>query len=452
MTRPATLFAMTINHKIAPTEMREQAHLDDDRSVALMRELSTTPGCVSVIPVSTCNRTEIYLELLPGHEPGPVLTEAMATVGGDASVFFGEYGRLLEGADAVRHLFRIAAGLESMMIGEPQIASQLKDAYRRARQHQEPGPGLLRAFQGAFRAGKRVRTRTKISKGAVSVAFAAVELSRKFFASLSEHRAVLVGAGETGALAARHFLQHNISHLTVVNRSPERAQELAETLNAEREAAPTRPVSVDRERFPAAKPELGRVDARPWDDLADALAQADVVLTTTGATEPVILPDMVREAVKPRRGKPLFLLDIAVPRDVHPEVSSIDGVYVFGLDDLDEIVQGNLTARRKQMPAAEAIIETELAEFEQWFSDMDLYPTVAAFKSYLEELKDKQVGFVRKKQSAEVAAAVDRSLQQFIKKVLGRSMTSLKADDPDERERDIATLQRLFGKDAEEEG
>ena len=137
---------------------------------------------------------------------------------------------------------------------------------------------------------------------------------------------------------------------------------------------------------------------------------------------------------------------------MHPDVGKLDGVYVFGLDDLDEIVQGNLAARRKQLPRAEAIIETELAEFEQWFADMELYPTVAAFKAYLEELKDKQVGFVRRKQSEEIAAAVDRSLQQFIKKVLGRSMTTLKSDDPDERERDIATLQRIFGKDAEEEG
>ncbi len=446
MTHPVTLFAVTINHKHAPTEVRERAHLDDDQAVALMRELAEIPGCVSAIPVSTCNRTEIYLEILPGHDPGPLLSEALTTVGAETDLFFGEHGRLLEGSAAIVHLYRVAAGLESMMLGEPQITSQLKDAYRRARQHQEPGPGLLRAFQGAFRAGKRVRTETRISKGAVSVAFAAVELARKFFDHLCDHRAVLVGAGETGGLAARHFLQHNIGHLTVVNRTAERATELAATLSAEREAAATVRREADKDRFPAAKAECGRVDAQPWESLTEALAQADVVLTTTGATEPVILPEMVQEAVKQRRGKPLFLLDIAVPRDVHPDVADLDGVYVFGLEDLDEIVQGNLTARRKQLPAAQIIIDEELAEFEQWLADMDLRPTVAEFKAYLEELKDKQVGFVRKKQSDEVAAAVDRSLQQFIKKVLGRSMTSLKAaETPEEREQDLDALRRLFG-------
>jgi glutamyl-tRNA reductase len=448
MNRPATLHVVTINHRHAPTEVRERAHLDDEQAVALMKALAAADGCVAAIPVSTCNRTEIFVEVEPGCEVGPLLRAALEEVGADPRLFFGEHARQFAGTDAIDHLYRVSAGLESMMLGEPQITAQLKDAYRRARAHQEPGPGLLRAFQGAFRAGKRVRTETGISKGAVSVAFAAVELARKFFDYLCDHRAVLVGAGETGGLAARHFLQHNIGHLTVINRSPERAQELAATLIAEREAAATSPREADKTRFPAAKAECGRVDAQPWENLAAALVTADVVLTTTGATDPVILPEMVRGAVKQRKGKPLFLLDIAVPRDVHPDVSKVDGVFVFGLEDLDEIVQGNLAARRKQLPAADRIIAEELEEFARWLDDVDLRPTVAEFKAYLEELKDKQVGFVRKKQSDEVAAAVDRSLQQFIKKVLGRSMTTLKtAETREERDRDLETLRKLFGGD-----
>jgi glutamyl-tRNA reductase len=450
MSRPATLFAVTINHRNAPTEVRERAHLDEAHAVALMQTLAETEGCVSVLPVSTCNRTEIYCEVTPGHGIETMLREALARVGADPELFFSHHARHLQGIEAIEHLYRVSSGLESMMIGEPQITSQLKDAYRLARASQEPGPGLLRAFQGAFRAGKRVRTETKISQGAVSVAFAAVELARKFFDHLCEQRAVLVGAGETGALAARHFLQHDIGHLTVINRTFEKAQELAVTLNAERMATveAARAAAHPRE-FEAAR--CGAVDARPWDDLAAALVEADVVLSTTGATDPVILPDMVAAAVAKRRGKPLFLLDIAVPRDIHPDVAKVANTFVFGLEDLDEIVQGNLTARRKQIPHAERIIGQELDEFQKWLDDVDLRPTVAEFKAYLEELKDKQVGFVRKKESDEVAALVEASLQQFIKKVLGRSMSSLKANESRrERERDLETLRRLFAPDTED--
>jgi glutamyl-tRNA reductase len=407
------------------------------------------PDCVSVIPVSTCNRTEIYLEVRAGADPDAVLREALAAIGADADVFFGEHALRLDNLDAIAHLFRLASGMESLMLGEPQITAQLKDAYRQARAHHEPGPGLLRAFQGAFRAGKRVRTETRISTGAVSVAFAAVELARKFFDRFSRHRAVLVGAGETGALAARHFLQHEIGQLTVVNRSFERAQALAATLREEQlrqldepDGDDTR--SVDR----ALRARADRIVARPWDELGAAIAAADVVLSTTGATEPVILPDMVHEAVRGRHGLPLFMLDIAVPRDVHPDVAKIGSVFVFGLEDLDEIVQGNLAARRNQIPHAERLIGEELDEFRQWLEDIDLRPTVAEFRAYLEDLKDKQVGFVRKKHSDEMADEVDKSLQQFIKKVLGRSMSTVRnAETREERQRHLETLRHLFSTD-----
>ncbi len=434
MSRNDILHVFTVNHKHAPTQVRELAHLDDDQAVALMDLLAEQEGIVSCIPVSTCNRTEIYIESEPGVEPAAILAHCLDTVGANREVFFGENARGATGLEAAGHLFRVSAGLESMMLGEPQISGQLKDAYRRARQFHEPGPGLLRAFQGSFRAGKRVRTETKINEGAVSVAFAAVELAKKFFDSLGRQKALLVGAGETGALAARHFLAQEIGHLTVVNRSPQRAIDLAQVLNEE---------DQDPETHGLDRPE--RVEARPWEELTDALAHVDVVLSTTGSTDPVITADMVREAVHRRHGKPLFLLDIAVPRDIHPDVANVDDVFVFGLDDLNEIVRQNLAAREKQVPHAEKIIAEELDDLRGWLADMDLRPTVAEFKAYLEGIKDKQVGFVRKKQSDEVAAAVEASLQQFIKKVLGRSVSSLKnAKSPQEREKELELLRKLF--------
>lgn len=425
METPSALLLWGLDHHRATTEMRELAHLDDARLDALHAALAAAPEAVSCVPISTCNRTEIYLEAAPGAPVAEILARALAEAGVDPALFTGEAGLRLHGRDVPAHLFRVAAGLESMMLGEPQIAAQLKDAYRAAKTRHELGPVMMRLFQGAFRAGKRVRTETRIGTGAVSVAFAAVELARKFFSRLSERRALLVGAGETGDLAARHFLQQGVGSLTVVNRSPERARKLAEDLNRDGD---------------------GRARARPWAELGDALAEADVVLSTTGATEPVILPDMVSGALDRRRGGNLFLLDIAVPRDVHPEAAALDGAFVFGLDDLDGIVQTNLSARRGEIPRAERLLAEELEEFEGWIRDLDLRPSVEEFRHYLEELKDKQVGWVRKKESAEVAAAVDRSLQQFIKKVTGRSMASLKeAETREERLRRMDTLRSLFG-------
>ncbi len=462
MNGATTLHVHSISHRTAPTAVRERAHLTEARAVELMDALSAGGGggsgdesaCVSVIPVSTCNRTEIYLEIREGADPDAVLRAGLEAIGAETDLFFGEHALRLDGLAAIAHLYRLAAGMESLMLGEPQITGQLKDAYRLARAHHEPGPGLLRAFQGAFRAGKRVRTETRISTGAVSVAFAAVELARKFFDRLGKHRALLVGAGETGALAARHFLQHDIGHLTVVNRSLERAEALAATLRDEQSrqlAESALDIEGEAPGHAALAAQAGRIVAKPWDELGAAIAQADVVLSTTGATEPVIVPAMVQAAVRGRHGLPLFMLDIAVPRDIHPDVARIANVFVFGLEDLDEIVQVNLAARRAQIPHAERLIEEELEEFRQWLDDIDLRPTVAEFRAYLEDLKDKQVGFVRKKHSAEMAAEVDKSLQQFIKKVLGRSMSTLRAaETPEERRRHLETLRTIFSTEERE--
>jgi len=376
-----------------------------------------------------------------------IFCAALTSVGLDTDLFLGEYTTSLDGEAAIKHLFRVAAGLDSMMIGEAQISGQLKDAYRLAREHHDLGPGLLRAFHGAFRAGKRVRSETQISDGAVSVAYAAVELARKFFDNLNLQKATLVGTGETGALAARHFLQHNIGELTVVNRSFDKAEKLARILTAEKEAGMGSSARQDGQKVNQDfLLNDDQITVCPWEELVSALASADVILSTTGATEPVITVAMAEQAVSERKGKPLFMLDIAVPRDIQPAVGDIGGVFLFGLDDLDEIIAGNLELRRSQVPHAMRIIGEEMVALQEWLNDMDLRPTVAEFRSYLEDLKDKQVGFVRKHESDETAEAVERSLQQFIKKVLGKSVSTLKsAPSRAERDRDLETLHRIFG-------
>jgi glutamyl-tRNA reductase len=402
--------------------------MSSDQVRAFLETIAEADGIVAGIVLSTCNRTEIYVETANGAPIADGVRAALDRVGIDSSYFEGPHGQHLRGEEALRHLYRVVAGLESMMLGEPQIAGQVKDAYRTAKETLPLGPILMRAFQGAFRAGKMVRTQTKIGEGAISVAFAAVELARKLFDDLGRRRALLVGAGKTGGLAARHFLRQGIANLTIVNRSEERSRSLVRELNG--------------------KSNL-EVRARSFAELSDAVAEADVVLTTTGSTEPVILPEMVRAAMAERRGTPLFILDIAVPRDVHPDVAGVDGVYLFGLEDLNEIVQSNLAARRKEIPNAEKLIEEELKELQQWIRDLELRPTLQEFKAFLEELREIELRRIRRQTSDEIESVVDACLQRYVKTLLRRSVTRLKeAESSEERRMNLYLLRRLFSREA----
>ncbi len=420
-----TLHCWGLDHHVADTALRERAHLDRERINLLLGHLRGEEGFIGAVPVGTCNRTELYVEARSGSPITGSVERALAAAGIEPSLLLEPPAVHREDLEAVRHLYRVTAGLESQLVGEPQIVGQLKDAYRLAKEHHSLGPVLMRAFQGAFRTGKRVRSETRIGNGAVSVAFAAVELSRKIYSDLSQRTVLLVGTGETGALAARHFLQQGARRLVLVNRTRERAEALAAGLADESAAS---------------------LAVRGWEELEAALGDVDLVLSSTGSPVPVLTEQMVAAAVARRHGRPLLLLDIAVPRDIAPGVADLDCTYLFGLDDLDEIVRRNLAARRQEIPRAEKIIARELEEFSGWLRDMDLRPTVSEFRAYLEGLKEQQVGYVRRTADPRTAAAVEESLQHFIKKVLGRSMAALKeTSSPEERRQHLDVLRRLFG-------
>lgn len=420
-----------IDHHSAPTSIREQAYMDKDKVTRFLERCSKEEGIVSAVPLCTCNRTELYIETIKGFPLSGMLTEALHDVNIDFALFEGEHGLRLSGPKAVAHLYRVSSGLESMMLGESEITHQVKDAYRLARELLPLGPVLIRAFEGSFRAGKRVRSQTGISKGAVSVAFAAVELARKFFADLGNNTALLVGAGETGTLAARHLMQQGIGRLIVVNRSRDRAERLVEDL----------------------QPGDGCV-ARVEDfaKLGDAMQGADLVLTATESPEPLILPDMVKGAISERKGKPFVLFDIAVPRDVHEDVRTGDSVYLFGLDDLDAIVNANLSARRKEVERADRIIEHEVSEFERWIEKMALQPTVRQLGLFLDKLKERELTRVKHDAPEGTKEAVEKSLQGFIKTLMGQSLFKIKsARSPEERYQNMLALRRLFDRDDPED-
>jgi glutamyl-tRNA reductase len=354
-----SLVVVGINHRTAPVDIREKVVFAGEELPEALRELTTVPGVRESLIVSTCNRTELYCLTDAGDE---ALVQWLASWHDLASHNLDLSGSLyrLQDTVALRHVFSVACGLDSLVLGEPQILGQLKDAYRAAFEQKVTGPYLNRMMQTAFSVAKRVRTQTRIGANAVSVASAAVSLARTVFEGFSDRTALLVGAGETIALAARHLHANGLGRLIVANRSLDRAQELA----------------AEFQGF-----------AIGLDALATHLPEADIVISSTASPTPIITYDAVRAAVRARRRKPIFMVDIAVPRDIDPEVAKLEDVYLFTIDDLQNVVNENLDARREAARDATDMIGTEIAQFEQQLKTLEAVPTIRQLRDEAEIVK-----------------------------------------------------------------
>jgi glutamyl-tRNA reductase len=339
-----------INHRSAPVEIREKVIFAGDELPEALRELVAIPGVRESVIVSTCNRTELYC--YSENENAP-LTEWLAHWHDLAAhnLHEGIHGSIYKhtGPQAIGHAFGVACGLDSMILGEPQILGQLKDAYRAALEQGATGPFLNRLFQTAFSVAKRVRTQTRIGSNSVSVASAAVGLAKTVFEKFDTRTALLVGAGETIALAARHLYANGVRRMIVANRTLERAQELASELNGY---------------------------AVTLDAIGTHLAEADIIISSTASPTPVITRKEVEIALRARKQRPMFIVDIAVPRDVEPEVASLENVYFFSIDDLQNVVSENLASRREAARSADVLIATEIALFEQQLKVLEAAPTI----------------------------------------------------------------------------
>ena len=336
-----------LNHRSAGVEVRERYALAEHvapESWALPRQ----DGIEESFILSTCNRVEI---LTVGRDEGTaqIAMERWARVRERPLEELRSYVYTHEGADAARHLFSVAAGLDSLVLGEPQILGQLKDAYRTAAAGKNTGPILNRLLHKAFSTAKRVRTETAVAASTVSVSYAAVELAKRIFGDMSERCAMLVGAGEMAELAAMHLKQAGVSRMLTVNRTYERALEFAERFVGE---------------------------ALPFEMLFERMAEADIIITSTGAPHPIIRADDIRALLKKRKHRPMFFIDIAVPRDVDPDVNSLDNIYLYDIDDLKEIVEENLAGRREEAVKARRIVEEEVDAFMSWLELLHTQPTI----------------------------------------------------------------------------
>jgi glutamyl-tRNA reductase len=345
-----------INHKTAPVSLREKVAFNEDRLVAALRTLRQESGVAEVVILSTCNRTEVYWA---GSATGADLSSWLERHHGNnldlaSSVYIHQEQR------AIEHAFSVASGLDSMVLGEAQILGQLKDAYRVAHETGSTGPALNRLFQAAFSTAKRVRSETQIGANAVSLASATVKLARRVYADLSAQNTLMIGAGEMIGLAARHFATAGVKRMVIANRTLSRAQELAAEIKG---------YAVD----------LSQLDKE--------LAQADIVVSCTSNPDPMITKAAAAAALKSRRRRPIFMVDLAVPRDIDPSVADLEDIYLFSIDDLQQLVDENRQSREVAAGGARLLIEQEVARFLVDNRAKDAGPAIRALRQQADAIR-----------------------------------------------------------------
>lgn len=410
-----------LSHKTAPVAIREKVAFEPDAIAICLEELRALPMIAEAMIVSTCNRVELYAATTDPQGACADLKRYLAQKHGIAEDVLYEHLYSYVCQEAVRHVLRVTSSLDSMVVGEPQILGQMKTAYGYASEQKSAGLVLNRFMHKAFSVAKRVRTETAIANSAVSVSYAAVELARKIFDSLENKTVMLVGAGEMCELAAKHFVRCGVSKVLVTNRTYSRAEKLAETFGGE---------------------------AVNFANFREQLHRVDILLSSTGSPDYVLSAADLKAACKLRRYEPMFLIDIAVPRDIDPAVNKLDSIYLYDVDDLQGVVQANLKEREKEAIKAEQIISQEVDRFHDWLSNLTVRPTIVALRKQLEDVRQKEL----QKTLANLRTlddqqrrAVDAMSSAIVNKILHHPTRLLKQlDADDDRLRYLDAVQVLF--------
>jgi glutamyl-tRNA reductase len=415
-----------LSHKTAPVDVREKFAASADVLPVVLEKLRARREVREVMFLSTCNRVEVFVSPAPGEDPVDAgiraVRETFAEYTGQPTTEIAPYLYEKSGDSAVQHIFRVAASLDSMVLGEPQILGQVKDAYDAAMQAGALGSFLGRAVHRAFTVAKRVRTETQIGAGTVSISSVAVDLAKKIFGDLAHHSVLLVGAGEMAEQAAKS-LGRGAKSIRVCNRSFERAAHLASQFGG---------------------------TAAPLEALEEELLVSDVVVTSTGAKHFIVTKDLVKRVMKARKGRTLFFIDIAVPRNVDPDAHrDIDNVYVYNVDDLEQIVADGLKSRQREVAAAEKIVADELQEFATWARGLHVQPTIVALRNktkgiLMAELERSLTGKLKHLGDAD-RAALGQMIDASVNKLLHTTTTRLKAStDEDDGEQVVRIVKHLF--------
>jgi len=335
-----------ISHNTAPVEIREKFSVSDSKFLDTLSSIKCIPGVIECVLVSTCNRMEIYLYLDNMCKPENRLVDFISKLSGVDNTDIKKYTYSLSGVDAGKHLMKVSSGLDSMMLGENQILGQLKESYKKSRDAKFSGPMLNTLFNRAISAGKRARSETEISRGAVSVSAAAVEMAFKIFEDLSNKKILIIGAGKMSELAAKQLLSYGIKTVLVSNRTYEKAKELADKFGG---------------------------SAVRFDEINKYLQTVDIVISSTGSPHLLIKKEDMEPIIHKRSGNPIFFIDIAVPRDIDPKISELEDVFLYDIDDLGLVVKENIKDREATIPKVEKIIADEINKFVAWYDSRNKY-------------------------------------------------------------------------------
>ena len=418
-----------LSHKTAPVEIRETLTFPANRQDEALSLLTSNPAVSEAVIVSTCNRTEIYAVTAAGLDGAAAIIDFAAKYHGLDRDDLSRYLYVREGESVIRHLFRVVASLDSMVLGEAQILGQVKEAYDHSFNNGASGRVFNKLFRQSFEVGKRVRTETEIGENAVSISYAAVELAKKVFDSLEGRTILVLGAGKMSELTAKHLLCNGVHKVLVANRTYERAVELAARFDGE---------------------------AIRYEDMFARMGEADIVISSTAATEYVVTKADVAAARKGRKGTPLFLIDIALPRDIDPAVNDLADVYLYNIDDLNGVVSANLEERMQEAELAEVIVSEEMSAFERWLESLEVVPTVAAIRAKSEAIRQAELAKAMKRLgnlSAKEQQTVEALTASIVNKMLHGPTERLKkvATDKDGYAH-LESARFLYGLDTNPEG
>ncbi|MBP1748703.1 MAG: hemA [Deltaproteobacteria bacterium] len=405
-----------LNHNTAPLEIREKFYIKEGSIPELLARIRQE-GINEAVVISTCNRTEIYYSGDDNEEMVRKIRRVLSDAAQAQDDWFDHYMYIFKDEEAFRHLFLVASGLDSMVIGEPEIFGQVKEAYRIAASARSTGFFLNKTFHKTFNVAKRIRTETRIGYNPLSISSMAVELAKRIFGNLDEKKILVVGAGEMCEMALKYFQKEGLSDVFITNRTYQRAYKLADEIIGE---------------------------ARPFEALFELLTMVDVVLTSTGSDVPLITLDMLHMAMKKRKNRPIFFIDIAVPRDVDPAINNMDNVYLYDIDDLKDLSQKHLSNRVKESEKAHVIIEDETAKFSEWLDKIDVNPLISHIMATADHIRNREIKKTLARltnKDPEIASAIDSMTRSMMNKLVHPYLALLKdSEDPAV----FDTLKKLF--------